>query len=47
MSIRQVSRPSVDRRTDYEPAWPAEEFIVPLLRGKIEEMICTYAVPAL
>ena len=42
----QPARAAVLERTTYEPQWPSEAFIVPLLRGCIEEGIARYASPA-
>lgn len=39
-------RPEIAERTVYEPQWPAEAFIVPLLRQLIEEGLRRYATPA-
>ncbi len=35
-----------NQRSIYEPVWPQERFIVPLLRRKIERALAAYAVPA-
>ena len=39
-------RPIVTERPNYEPACPQEEFIVPLLRQRIEATLARYAVPS-
>lgn len=39
-------RPVLHERRTYEPLWPAERFIVPLLRREIETAIEQYATPA-
>jgi SAM-dependent methyltransferase len=39
-------RPVLHERRTYEPLWPAERFIVPLLRKEIEAAIAQYATPA-
>jgi SAM-dependent methyltransferase len=39
-------RPTPDRRAQYAPSAPQEEFIVPLLRRHIENGIARYAAPA-
>lgn len=39
-------RPNTIERSNYEPAWPQEQFIVPLLRQRIEHVLNTYATPA-
>ena len=42
----KLERPILVERPDYEPAWPQEQFIVPLLRQHIEYALNTYADPA-
>lgn len=39
-------RPIIHERLTYEPQWPHEEFIVPLLRQQIQDALAAYAVPA-
>jgi SAM-dependent methyltransferase len=41
--VESRSRPKVDRRTEYVPSAPQEEFMVPLLRRHIEDALDTYA----
>ncbi|HTU34202.1 MAG TPA: class I SAM-dependent methyltransferase [Candidatus Acidoferrum sp.] len=45
--VKAPPRPALDERRTYEPQWPAERFIVPLLRQEIEAGIAKYATPAL
>lgn len=40
------TRPDIAARTAYQPQWPAEEFVVPLLRRLIEDGLERYARPA-
>lgn len=40
-----LQRANIVQRPGYEPAGPQEEFIVPLLRGHIEQILSTYAKP--
>lgn len=37
---------TIQRRANYEPSVPQEQFIVPLLRHHIERALATYATPA-
>lgn len=39
-------RPILHERPVYEPHFPSEQFIVPLLQQKIEQALATYAAPA-
>ena len=41
-----LSRPEVHRRSDYRPASAQEEFIVPLLRARIEDALSRHPAPA-
>ena len=41
-----LQRPNIIERANYEPAWPQEQFMVPLLRQHIENALNTYATPA-
>jgi SAM-dependent methyltransferase len=41
-----LNRPQLARRADYKPAAPQEEFIVPLLRSRIEQMLRAHSFPA-
>jgi SAM-dependent methyltransferase len=45
MSLITAKRPHVDERPDYVPRSPAEQFIVPLLRERIERGLDEYARP--
>lgn len=40
-------RPLLHERQTYEPQWPPEQFMVPLLRQEIEAVIPKYATPTL
>lgn len=40
------ARPPIAARAAYQPQWPSEAFIVPLLRALIEEGLQRYAAPA-
>lgn len=42
---QSIRLPQNQKRT-YAPTWLAEEFMVPLLGSKIEELISTYALPS-
>jgi SAM-dependent methyltransferase len=46
VSDSEVERhPELTRRSNYEPAWPQETFIVPLLRREIEQALQQFASP--
>ncbi len=45
--MNHLKRSTTAARANYEPEWPQEQFIVPLLRQRIEVAISTYATPAL
>jgi hypothetical protein len=44
--MNYLPRPALEERPSYEPSSPQEQFIVPLLRQRIERAIATYAMPA-
>jgi SAM-dependent methyltransferase len=47
MAVDAPVRPVLHERPTYEPRWPPEQFMVPLLRQEIEAGIAKYATPAL
>jgi len=46
MTTDQPKRPTLHERSDYQPAYRHEEFIVPLLGKAIEKCLTEYAKPA-
>ena len=40
-----LREPQLERRSNYEPGAPKDQFIVPLLRQHIEQILLTYAKP--